>query len=278
MRMINMLKIFAGIFAVSMSIGLMQPKQASAAYTYTSKDYGYSIDCPQKPLGVIPLIDPNQKGEVLVFKNDGYNILEGWIIATNAFDSSQIPNFDKMTDKESQQYAANFVMNSNGRYQTVLFIPLNGHKVLYAVGQQDVYVDANKKEKADAVKGNVSQRIETYIPGQKTNYVIVFFKSGEMTTQDSTDYQNGLISFKELPADANAIQGTPANANANATPAPADANADTAQAPADANADAAQAPADANTDAAQADSVDADADTSATPADANADAPAENNN
>ncbi|TCS78398.1 hypothetical protein [Pectinatus cerevisiiphilus] len=270
MRMINMLKIFAGIFAVSMSIGLMQPKQASAAYTYTSKDYGYSIDCPQKPLGVIPLIDPNQKGEVLVFKNDGYNILEGWIIATNAFDSSQIPNFDKMTDKESQQYAANFVMNSNGRYQTVLFIPLNGHKVLYAVGQQDVYVDANKKEKADAVKGNVSQRIETYIPGQKTNYVIVFFKSGEMTTQDSTDYQNGLISFKELPADANAIQGTPANANANAnaiqgTPANANANA-TPVAPTDANANAAQAPTDANTNAAQA------------PADANADAPAENNN
>ncbi|MDQ0203953.1 hypothetical protein [Pectinatus haikarae] len=207
MKIINMLKIFAGIFAVSVSFGLLSPAQASA-YTYVSKDYGYSIECPEKPLGVIPLIDPTQKGEVLVFKNDGYNILQGWIIATNAFDSSQIPDFDKMTDKESQKYAANFVMNSEGKYETVLFIPLNGHKVLYAVAPQDVYVDADKKEKTDTVKTNVSQRIETYIPGKKTNYVIVFFKSGEMTTQDSTDYQNGLLSFKELPAEEKTPAGS----------------------------------------------------------------------
>lgn len=198
----NILKLLGGIFAVAISLNVFTPSQA-AAYTYVSNDYGYSIECPEKPLGVIPLIDPKQKGEVLVFKNDGYTILEGWIIATNAFDADQIPNFDKMTDKDAQKYAANFIMSSNGRYQTALFIPVNGRKVLYAIAPQEAYVDADKKDKADkSDQPNVSQRIETYLPGKKTNYAIVFFKSGTVDAQDSIDYQKGILSFKETSDNA----------------------------------------------------------------------------
>lgn len=208
MKIINGLKIAAGIFAVSMFLGIMSPPQA-LAYTYVSKDYGYSIECPEKPLGVIPLIDPVQKGEVLVFQNDGYNILKGWIVATNAFDSNQIPDFDKMTDKDAQKYAANLIANKG--YQTVLFIPLNNHKVLYAVSPPDVYVDSGKNDKNDSVKQNVSQRVETYIPGKKTNYVVVFFETGELAKQDIDDYQNGLMSFKETADNVQNVSGeTPA--------------------------------------------------------------------
>ena len=49
------------------------PSAASAApYTYTSEQYGYSIDCPQKPEGVIPasLLYADKKGDVLIFAND----------------------------------------------------------------------------------------------------------------------------------------------------------------------------------------------------------------
>lgn len=208
MKIINGLRIAAGIFAVSMFLGIMSPPQA-LAYTYVSKDYGYSIECPEKPLGVIPLIDPVQKGEVLVFQNDGYNILKGWIVATNAFESNQIPDFDKMTDKDAQKYAANLIANKG--YQTVLFIPLNNHKVLYAVSPQDVYVDSGKNDKNDSVKQNVSQRVETYIPGKKTNYVVVFFETGELAKQDIDDYQNGLMSFKETAYNVQNVSGeTPA--------------------------------------------------------------------
>ncbi|WP_196602124.1 hypothetical protein [Pectinatus frisingensis] len=200
MKIVDMMKIIAGVFLVSIVSGMALPTQA-LAYTYVSKEYGYSIECPEKPLGVIPLVDPEQKGEVLVFKNEGYNILKGWIIATNAFDSNQVPDFDKMTAEDSQKYAAGLIENRG--YQTALFIPLHGHKVLYAVGAPDVYVDSNKNDKAD-IKQQTSQRIETYIPGKKTNYVIVFFQSGEMSKQDITDYQNGLLSFKET-ADVKAV-------------------------------------------------------------------------
>ncbi|WP_432748690.1 hypothetical protein [Pectinatus frisingensis] len=200
MKIVDMMKIIAGVFLVSIVSGMALPAQA-LAYTYVSKEYGYSIECPEKPLGVIPLVDPEQKGEVLVFKNEGYNILKGWIIATNAFDSNQVPDFDKMTAEDSRKYKDR--LKENRGYQIVEFIPLHGHKVLYAVGAPDVYVDSNKNDKAD-IKQQTSQRIETYIPGKKTNYVIVFFQSGEMSKQDITDYQNGLLSFKET-ADVKAV-------------------------------------------------------------------------
>lgn len=196
MKTVSTLKLFMGIFAAFVFCNFLSPTKTNAAYVYTSKDYGYSIECPQKPLGVIPLIDPIQKGEVLVFQNDGYNILQGWIIATNAFDSAQLPNFDKMTAKEAQTYAANFVANSNGRYVSAQFLPVKKHKILYAVGPQDVFVDANAKD--SAAKPVVSQRIETYIPGKKTNYVIVSFKTGDMTDQDRDNYKNGITSFQEI--------------------------------------------------------------------------------
>ncbi|WP_196593377.1 hypothetical protein [Pectinatus sottacetonis] len=186
-------KIVFSFFAISLSISAALPAKA-AAYTYTSREYGFSIECPQKPLGVVPLVDSKQKGEILVFSNDGYFILKGWIIATNAFDTNKMPDFDNLDAKETQKYVNNLKENNN--YAIVRLIKLHGHKVLYAVTQKDAYVnDDNKKA---PLKQSTSQRIETYIPGEKTNYAIVFFKSGDMTKEDIYDYQEGLISFKEI--------------------------------------------------------------------------------
>lgn len=202
MKLINIVKTLVGVFCLSIAVGTILPAQASA-YTYTSKEYGYSIECPQKPLGAIPLIDANQKGEILVFKNEGYTILKGWIVATNAFDKKDIPDFDKMTKADSEKYAANLIANRG--YETVLFIPVNGHKVMYAVWPKEVYVDSNKDGKNDKKpQQNTSQRIDTYIQGQKNNYVVTFFASEAVDKQDMTDYQKGLMSFKEVSVDVKA--------------------------------------------------------------------------
>ena len=49
------------------------PTQVTLPYTYTSQQYGYTIQCPQKPVGVIPAsaLYEDKKGEVLIFDNDG---------------------------------------------------------------------------------------------------------------------------------------------------------------------------------------------------------------
>ena len=49
---------------------------ASASYLYESP-LGYSLQCPEKPVGVIPasaFYQDDRKGEVLVFANDGYKL------------------------------------------------------------------------------------------------------------------------------------------------------------------------------------------------------------
>ena len=50
--------------------------EISLPYTYTSKQYGFSIQCPQKPVGVIPasLLYEDKQGDVLIFDNEEYNI------------------------------------------------------------------------------------------------------------------------------------------------------------------------------------------------------------
>lgn len=77
--------------------------QQAASYTYTSKEYGYTIQCPQKP-NVIPasMLYEGKKGEVLIFANDGYAIKHAWIILTDAFDSKDTPDYNTIQKDEAK--------------------------------------------------------------------------------------------------------------------------------------------------------------------------------
>ncbi len=69
-------------------------------YEYTSETYGFKILCPTKPTVVVkPFEDPNKKGELLVFANDGIDVLFGYIIELDAFDNMKIPDLN--TGKKS---------------------------------------------------------------------------------------------------------------------------------------------------------------------------------
>ena len=90
----------------------MTPEEALQAYTdsgykYTSQRYGYSIVCPTKPT-VVPLSvlfgDSSDKGDVLIFKSNGYDIAYGWIVMVDAFDEATIPT-DIIRQPEDAQRA-----------------------------------------------------------------------------------------------------------------------------------------------------------------------------
>ncbi len=64
--------------------------------TYTSQAYGFSIKCPWEPVVVdLRSEDINRRGELLVFANDGINVLLGYRIVLDAFDNQRVPDFNK---------------------------------------------------------------------------------------------------------------------------------------------------------------------------------------
>ncbi|HBQ29781.1 MAG TPA: hypothetical protein DD660_01735, partial [Mitsuokella multacida] len=76
------------------------PVQVTLPYTYTSQQYGYTIQCPQKPVGVIPAsaLYEDKKGEVLIFDNDGYDIKYAWVVLSDAFDNKNVPDLNKLKE------------------------------------------------------------------------------------------------------------------------------------------------------------------------------------
>ena len=68
-------------------------------YVYTSEDFKFTITCPLKPLAVVqnPWQEPERRGEMLVFANEGFDIQYGYIIQVNAFENDQVPDFNKGT-------------------------------------------------------------------------------------------------------------------------------------------------------------------------------------
>lgn len=86
-------------------------------YEYTSETYGFKITCPAKPIVVVnPFEDPHQKGELLVFANEGIKIIYGYQILLDAFDNNSVPDFnasnkklinaylDKMREEKAYEY------------------------------------------------------------------------------------------------------------------------------------------------------------------------------
>ncbi|MBQ7453469.1 MAG: hypothetical protein IJS69_00200, partial [Selenomonadaceae bacterium] len=75
-------------------------------YIYTSEDFKYSIACPIKPLAVVqnPWQEPEKRGEMLVFANDGFDIQYAFIIQVDAFDTDKVPDFNSGSLKTIGDY------------------------------------------------------------------------------------------------------------------------------------------------------------------------------
>ena len=66
-------------------------------YIYTSDDFKFSITCPIKPLAVVqnPWEETDKHGEMLVFASEGIEVLYGYIIQVDAFNTDEVPDFNK---------------------------------------------------------------------------------------------------------------------------------------------------------------------------------------
>ncbi len=78
---------------------------SSGVYEYTSKNLGYKITCPIKPL---VKFEAGAKRELLVFSSRGGKVTLGFQITFDAFDSKSTPDFNKADEKTLNEYLENF--------------------------------------------------------------------------------------------------------------------------------------------------------------------------
>ena len=66
-------------------------------YIYTSEDFKFTITCPIKPVAVVenPWQEIEKHGEMLVFLNEGFDVLFGYVIQVDAFNTEDVPDFNK---------------------------------------------------------------------------------------------------------------------------------------------------------------------------------------
>ena len=123
----------------------------STEYRYTSEQYGYSITCPKKPVGVIPAsaLYEGQKGEVLIFDNDGYNIKRAWMVLADAYSDKDIPDLTKLTEDQQKELIKKFT--DHGNYEFVRIAEMNGTKGLYTVTAKEIEVVINVSTRAMSV-------------------------------------------------------------------------------------------------------------------------------
>ena len=167
----------------------------AAGYTYTSKEYGYSIECPVKPLGVVPLsvLSPGEKGDILVFANEGYDIKYAWVIMPDAFEETSLPDLDKISEADAKALFSK--MLSNG-YAFVSLVHVNGHNGLYAVTSKEIFVGKDKEGKPEKVETD-EQQIKTFLRGKNHRFGIVLMDNPTLVKEHVDAYQSGVLTFKE---------------------------------------------------------------------------------
>ena len=82
-------------------------------YIYTSEDFKFTITCPIKPVAVVqnPWQEPERRGEMLVFANEGFDIQYAYLVQINAFDET-VPDFNKADKKVIDEYLKNLTDNN----------------------------------------------------------------------------------------------------------------------------------------------------------------------
>lgn len=158
-------------------------------YEYTSEVFGFKIVCPSKPAVVVnPFEDPKQKGELLVFANDGMKIIYGFQIMIDAFDSKKVPDFNKDKKKVIDAYLEKKRNENIYNFVELQNISPNNKGVVMVTSKEITLTDENGEE-------------ITATADQQTAYALFRSRSGRCISiqlisadLDETDYKDFLKS------------------------------------------------------------------------------------
>ncbi|MBR4696547.1 MAG: hypothetical protein IKO94_10760 [Selenomonadaceae bacterium] len=185
----------------SQSAATQQASKENDVYMYTSKAYGYTIPCPIRP-NVIPasLLYEGQegvKGEALIFDNDEYNIKLAWVIFVNAFDDKDVPDYNKMSEKEAADYLEK--MRKSNPYEDVGFVDLGPkNKAFFAVTAKEVEIDTDGDGKPDTVATTDTQTMEVFFRGDKGgHYRVQLLNNPQLRPEAMRDCRYAVSNFPE---------------------------------------------------------------------------------
>ncbi|MDD6382504.1 hypothetical protein [Mitsuokella sp.] len=182
--------------------------EISLPYTYTSKQYGFSIQCPQKPVGVIPasLLYEDKQGDVLIFDNEEYNIKYAWIVLTDAFDDKKVPDLNKLKPQEAEKLLQG-IMGSNG-YEGIMLVNLTPkNKAIYAVTAKEIEIDTDGDGKADEVaKADTQMAVAFFRTPSGKRYGVELIDNPDLRASSLAAFQKGIATLTDSQDKAMAKQ------------------------------------------------------------------------
>lgn len=173
-------------------------QQAAADYVYTSEKYGYTINCPKKPLVIAASeLYPDKQGEVLIFDNEGYNIKNAWVVIKDAFEDAKIPDLNTIDEAGAKAYLQG-LMTSNG-YEGIMLINRNAKdRAIYAITAKEVEIDTDGDGKPDVTAKSDTQMAVTFFRGNKGGrYSVQLIDNPDLRDTALAAFQKGVVSFTE---------------------------------------------------------------------------------
>ena len=174
-------------------------EESSAGFEYTSQTFGYKIMCPAEPKVVVnPFPDPKKRGELLIFKNEGAEILYGYQIMFDAFDTKSTPDFNKAKKKTLENYLEKLKFN-NAFEDAIVDEVSKGNKGVFAVTAKEIEIKNDAGEVEDVAVATTQNEIAFFrtksgrcisiqlITVELTDEVVMNFRKSVATYQDATD-------------------------------------------------------------------------------------------
>ena len=174
-------------------------------YKYVSERYGYSMMLPKKPVGIIPasVAMEGEKGEIIVFENDGYTLKNAWVVTIDAFSDKALPlGIEDGSDQERQEFFDKFA--AMGGFEVVKFAELDGKTGVYCVTAMELDVDTDGDGIDDETVTADSQMIKTYFRGEfGGHFCVAVLNNPYLTPETVNQYEQGLLSFHQWPTPQN---------------------------------------------------------------------------
>ena len=188
------------IFLIATFLLAMLTATAFAAeneiYEYTSETYGFKITCPAKPIVVVnPFEDPNQKGELLVFANDGMKIIYGFQILLDAFDTKAVPDFNKDSKKTIEAYLEEMRQDDAYEYVELLNVSKNNRGVI-ALTAKEISIIGEDGE----VEGTLTadrQSAFTFFRTSSGRCISIQLLAEDFGEDNINDYRKSVSTFRD---------------------------------------------------------------------------------
>lgn len=173
----------------------------SSFYEYTSEVYGFKIICPVKPVVVVnPFENPKQRGELLVFANDGMKIIYGFQILLDAFDTNKVPNFNKDKKKIIDDYIEQLKKDNAYEFIGLETVSRNSkgveNKGIVLITAKEIEVKGDDGEVEGTLTAD-SQTAFTYFRTRSGRCISIQLITSDFNEDNLKDYRNSVATYRD---------------------------------------------------------------------------------